>query len=162
MAEHEVDGADGGLEPGRAVEQVGQSGDMRRAEVAQGGGVVADDVEDVEGEDRTPDMGEDVAVDAGDEVGGGVERRGVAQVGLRQRRRLDPVEHQRAGLGVMDARREAGGMGGAAERELVEAQDAVLGDVVAEAHDVVAAAVAQAQVEVGDAALQRADVLRGG
>ena len=68
-----------------------------------------------------------------------------------KRAALDQVQHEHARLGVQHGGRDARGMGGAAGRQLVPAQDVVGGDVVADAHEAAALPVVDQKVGVGDA-----------
>ncbi len=75
----------------------------------------------------------------------------------RQRLAGDEAGHQDAGLGVLDLGRDPGGGGGAAGRQLVEAQDVVVRDVGAQPHDMGPGGVVDPVVAVGQPAGQRGD-----
>ena len=78
----------------------------------------------------------------------------VAHVLRREGAALDEVEHQHARLGVGDARRDAGGVRGAARRELVLAHDAVRLVVAADPDDEFLAVVLDDEIDVGEPAAQ--------
>ena len=81
-----------------------------------------------------------------------VSRAGSRMSSAVQRAPGDEADDQDAGLGVDDLRRDAGGEGGFRGGVLVEAQDLVDGNVVADADDVAGAGVLDDEVHVGDAA----------
>ena len=76
----------------------------------------------------------------------------VAHILRREGLPLDIVEHQHARLRIDDLRSDARGMGRAAHRHLVAADDAVHLDVAAEADDEFAAAVLDDEIDVAHAA----------
>ena len=118
-------------------------------------GIVADDVEDPEGEHRPADVARHFAVHALQQRQDLAERSRVADVGGGAGAALDVAHDQDAGLGVDDLGRDAGGESRLAGGALVEAHDLVDGDVVADADDVALAGVLDDEIDVGGAAAQR-------
>jgi hypothetical protein len=83
------------------------------------------------------------------------EHRTLADLGRGQRAALDEAHDQDAGGSEHHLGRQAGGMRGAARRQLVEAHHAMQRNVVADPHDEAPAAILDQEVGIGDAALER-------
>ena len=80
---------------------------------------------------------------------------GRAHLFRRQRPALDEATNQRARFAVDQRRSDPRRCRRARRRRLVEAQDAMYGDVLADAHEVALATVPYQKVGVGDAACDR-------
>ncbi len=79
----------------------------------------------------------------------------VAHVLRREGASLDEIEHENAGLGVHHGGAQTRQMRRPARRQLVRAHDPVHEDIVADPHDVAAAAILDREVLVGNSAGKR-------
>ena len=114
--------------------------------------VVADDMEDPEGQGGTSQVPGQLPMAPADEVDCALEVFGLAEVLGSQGSPFDEAKDQRTRLAVDDFGRDAGGMGGAAGRGLVEAHDSVDRNVVSDPHEERASGMVDSKVRVGDAA----------
>ena len=152
VAEDQFDRSDGQLQARRDVDEVGETGDVAALRIGERVGVVADDVEDPEGEGRTAEVAGNLAVNPLDQRDDLLQAGEVAQVGRRAGPPVDIAHHHDARLAVNDLRRNPRLEGGLAGRALVEAHDLVDDDIVADPHDVALAGVLDQEIDVGDAA----------
>ena len=117
--------------------------------------VVAQHLEDPEGEHGTAQMARHLAVAALQQRHDAPLHGALADVGRLQRPALDEVEDDDAGLAVQHLGRDAGAGGSPARGDVGEAQQVVLGHVGTDPDDAAAAAVLDEEVVVGHAAAQR-------
>ena len=154
VAEDEIDRPDGKLQSGRGIDQIGQPRLVPALRRGQRVRVVADDVEDPEGEDRTADMQRQHAMHPLDQRQYLGEAVRIADVRRRAGAPLDVAHHHHAGFAVHDLGGDAGIERRPAGGELVEAHDLVDGNVRADTDDEAPSGVRHHEVDVGDAAAQ--------
>jgi hypothetical protein len=116
VTEDEVDRTHRALEGLRGCQESRQVGDPRVIAFSQRVGVVADDVEDPEGQGRTSEVAGQLPMAPAHEVDRAVEVLGLAEVLGSQGPRFDEAKDECTRLAVDDLGRDAGCMGGSAGR----------------------------------------------
>ena len=155
VAEHDIDRADRLFQSFRHPGEGRQSGDVLAVQVAQNAIVVAHHLKHPEERRRPREMLRYLAMRTLDQVDNACVIFGRLNIFRSQGPTVDEVDHQRIGVRVAHARRNAGGVSRAARRGFRHPHDIVRRDVTADAHHVAFAAILDEKVVVGQSPGER-------
>ena len=155
VTQNHIDRADGRLQRGGLIQKAGQQRQVGRSVVGQLAGIVAQDVEHPEAQDRPGQVPRRIDVDPPQQGCQRFDHAGCGDIPGGYGQSLDELRNQNAWAGMADGRRKARSHRRPCHHQFVPAQDSVFGNVLPEADDIFAARIGDQEVLVGLAAFQQ-------